>query len=285
VHGLIPRHRRKAGSGPPATALIAWIGADPQLRSAVDNAASHRRDTRRTRRAYTRSITAAVAACFALTCGAILSIAATMSDGVPGASTTLPLPSQASAATPGQAVSPVPSEEVDPDPSGSSATAPTAMSRQAPRSASGPSANGPADQLTSVHSGQLDSHVAAIATRPPARPASPRRVDTPGDPGALASVVDASELARSGRTAASGRSGDQNAGNTVKPIVPDTIRSPGTQGGVSSPGVAQPSSPTPTVNQKPTSTRRQPVLSSDSSSHSGSTPRQSPATTPDSTSH
>jgi hypothetical protein len=208
-----------------------------------------------------------------------------MSDGVPGASTTLPLPSQANAATPGQAVSPVPSEEVDPDPTGSSATTPTAMNRQAPRSASGPSANGPADQLTSVHSGQLDSHVAAIATRPPARPASPRHVDTPGDPDALTSVVDASELARSGRTAASGRSGDQDeSDNTAKPIVPAAIRSPGTQGGISSPGVAQPSSPTPTVNQKPTSTRRQPVLSSDSSSHSGSTPRQSPDTTPDSTS-
>lgn len=111
MHALTPRHRRKAGSGPPARALIAWIGADPRLRSVAE--ASRRRETDLPPPATTRTARAAVIACMVLACGAVLGVADTVNDGnlaPPQNSTTLAL-SQNSATAPDQetsAVSPVP---------------------------------------------------------------------------------------------------------------------------------------------------------------------------------
>jgi hypothetical protein len=80
VHRLIPRHRRKAGSGPPANALIAWIGTDPYLRDAAATA-SYRRWTALPTPSSTRSAGAAVVTCFALACAAVLGITAIISHG------------------------------------------------------------------------------------------------------------------------------------------------------------------------------------------------------------
>lgn len=80
--GLIPRRRRKAGSGPPATALIAWIGTDPYLRSAVAQIQSKRRETDLPQPANTSLAKAAAAACFIVVCGTVLSITAIISDGL-----------------------------------------------------------------------------------------------------------------------------------------------------------------------------------------------------------
>jgi hypothetical protein len=98
VHELTARHRRKAGSGPPANALIAWISADPHLRSV---AASHRRETAASLPRHTRAAKAAVAACFALAGGAVLGITAIVDDGLvaPRASSPSPVLSQGAGPT------------------------------------------------------------------------------------------------------------------------------------------------------------------------------------------
>lgn len=80
MHGLTPRHRRKAGSGPPADALIAWIGTDTYLREAAATA-SYRRWTALPMPSNTRSAGAAVVTCFALACAAVLGITAIISHG------------------------------------------------------------------------------------------------------------------------------------------------------------------------------------------------------------
>lgn len=80
MYGLKPRHRRKAGSGPPANALIAWIGADPYLRKAAVTA-NHRREIALPPPANSRTAKAAVAACIVLAFSAVLGIT-TLSDGL-----------------------------------------------------------------------------------------------------------------------------------------------------------------------------------------------------------
>jgi len=80
VHALTPRHRRKAGSGPPANALIAWISTDPYLRDAATTA-SHRREIDVPLLSGTRSAKAAVAACFVLACAAVIGITEIVSHG------------------------------------------------------------------------------------------------------------------------------------------------------------------------------------------------------------
>jgi hypothetical protein len=80
VHALTPRHRRKAGSGPPASALIAWIITDPYLRDAATTA-SHRREIDLPLLSGTRSAKAAVAACFVLACAAAMGITEIVSHG------------------------------------------------------------------------------------------------------------------------------------------------------------------------------------------------------------
>ena len=80
MHALTPRHRRKAGSGPPANALIAWISTDPYLRDAATTA-RHRREIDLPLLSDTRSAKAAVAACFVLACAAVLGITEIVSHG------------------------------------------------------------------------------------------------------------------------------------------------------------------------------------------------------------
>ena len=80
VHALTPRHRRKAGSGPPANALIAWIRTDPYLRDAATTV-SHRREIDLPLLFDTRSAKAAVAACFVLACAAVMGITEIVSHG------------------------------------------------------------------------------------------------------------------------------------------------------------------------------------------------------------
>lgn len=87
MHTLTPRHRRKAGSGPPANALLAWIGTDPYLRDATTTA-NHRRGLALPLPSRARSATAAVVVCFLLTCGAVMGITQIISHGrVPEPST------------------------------------------------------------------------------------------------------------------------------------------------------------------------------------------------------
>lgn len=77
---LVPRHRRKAGSGPPAHALIAWIGTDPYLREAAATA-SYQREIALPLPSRIRSAKMAVVACFVLACGAVLGITTIISHG------------------------------------------------------------------------------------------------------------------------------------------------------------------------------------------------------------
>ena len=78
--GLTPRHRRKPGSGPPASALIAWISADPYLRDAVATVCHrHQMDLAGLSRA--RATKAAAAACFVVTWIAVLGISTIISHG------------------------------------------------------------------------------------------------------------------------------------------------------------------------------------------------------------
>ena len=78
--GLTPRHRRKSGSGPPASALIAWISTDPYLR---DTAATvcHRHQMDLVGLSRARATKAAAAACFVVTCIAVLGISTIISHG------------------------------------------------------------------------------------------------------------------------------------------------------------------------------------------------------------
>lgn len=78
-----PRHRRKAGSGPPAAALIAWIGADARLYSAAAATADCQYKTDLRPSATARPARAPTAS-FALVCGALLAAAASISQGLWG---------------------------------------------------------------------------------------------------------------------------------------------------------------------------------------------------------
>lgn len=80
MHTLTPRHRRKAGSGPPANALMAWIGTDPYLRDAATTA-NHRCELDLPLPSRARVAAAAVAVCFLLTCGAVVGITQIISHG------------------------------------------------------------------------------------------------------------------------------------------------------------------------------------------------------------
>jgi hypothetical protein len=266
VHGLIPRHRRKAGSGPPATALIAWIGTDPYLRRAVAGAASHRRETELPAPANTRSAKVAVAVCFALACGAVLGVMATLSDGlvVPRGISTPPVLGQGNAATPGQGVSPDLPEEVDPHPMSSSTPAaktPTEVNRQAPQHLSGPRADGQVDHLASDHPSQPDGYVRSGTTTPPARSVSPPGTDKPGDshqPQPMEPVkpdkpVKPNNTGKPGDTTTLGGAvTPSGAANPSGAVNPDGAGA-GTQGGSGNPGSqASPSPRISTPNQRST---------------------------------
>jgi hypothetical protein len=139
-----PRHRRKAGSGPPAAALIAWIGTDrrePDLRPSSNYRSA-------------RNIVASVA----LACGAVLAVTVSTAAEVLGprdATTTPTIPHD----------HPVPANQLGPnavlppDP----AAAQPAMVRQAPQSIPVPPA----------------TEDVAEATQPPAAPQAPAAARPP----------------------------------------------------------------------------------------------------------
>ena len=133
------RHHRKAGSGPPAAALIAWIGADTNRYGTANG----RREPDLRSPASTQPARAA-AASVALVCGAVLAVTASVTEGGLGPldATTAPVIPQAS---PDQAVSPVPAKQVDRDRAASPVPAAVLppLIRQAPKSIPVPPATEP----------------------------------------------------------------------------------------------------------------------------------------------
>jgi hypothetical protein len=80
VNRSVPRRHRKAGSGPPAAVLIAWIGTDPYLREAAATA-SYRHEITLPLPSRARSAKMAVATCFVLASSAVLGITTIISHG------------------------------------------------------------------------------------------------------------------------------------------------------------------------------------------------------------
>jgi hypothetical protein len=268
VHGLSSRHRRKAGSGPPANALIAWIGADPHLRSVV---ASHRRETDRPLPPHTRAAKTAVVACFVLTGGAVLGITAAVNDGLlaPLASSPSPVLTQDNAAAPGQIPARAPAAGTQPDPAVFPAPAPiTTQSMVANHQAPQPI---PAPPVTHVAvddpSGSPVGHVSASVAAPATHPVSPHRADPPhpdgpiapikptgtGKPGTPATSADSGDSANptgpvklAGSDHSAGAGNPAGTGNSMDPssgIVPSTARpsdasKPGGRGKPSASGAA-----------------------------------------------
>jgi hypothetical protein len=197
MHGLIPRHHRKAGSGPPATALIAWISADPHLRNAVTRTKSHRRETTLPLPATTHLAKAAVAACFVLAFSAVLDITTNMSDGLvlsplPSGSNISNVLSQGTTDIRNQAVSPTPPQSAEQN-SAISATPTTTASvvASAEQPQPVPPVPKPSAHPAPDHPGQPGGYVTSSTASPPAHPVTPRRTgktgnsDKPGKPGAI----------------------------------------------------------------------------------------------------
>lgn len=171
---LRPRHRRKAGFGPPAKALIAWIVTDPYLRQAAA-AASYRRTIDRLP-SHTRSATAAVAACFVLACGTVLGITAIINHGRTGAQypiATPPLADHGIAAAPPPESVPITPAEVGPHPVISSGPAAVGPMLADP-AASPPTAVPPAAQRTDqVADGDRDGPTRYVRSGAVVRPVPP----------------------------------------------------------------------------------------------------------------
>ena len=105
MHAQAPRHRRKAGSGPPASALIAWLSTDPYLRD-VATTVSHRREIAVPLLSETRSAKAATAVCFVLACAALVGITEIASHGRAVAQDTITTAHPIVAMTPADAANP-----------------------------------------------------------------------------------------------------------------------------------------------------------------------------------
>ncbi len=266
MHGLSSRHRRKAGSGPPANALIAWIGADPHLRSV---GASHRRGTDLALPSHTRAAKVAVAACFVLTGGAVLGITTAVNDGLlaPLASSPSPVLTQDNAAPPGQIPARAPATGSQPDPTVLPAPAPITTESmvanpQTPQHIPAAPATTQSGHVA-VHDpggspvGHVGSSVAAPATHPvsphradpphPARPMhpdgpiapiQPTGADKPGPtvtPATSAGAVDSANPTDPGKLAGSDHPADTGnpagTGNSMDPSDPaDSADPPGTVG-------------------------------------------------------
>ncbi len=152
------RHRRKAGSGPPAAALIAWIGTDSQRCSTTNSVYQADLPPPASSRPVRN-----VAASVALACGAVLAVAVGTTEvvlGPPEATTPQALPQDhltypGDTTYPGpdptgpnptgsyQAAPPVAAQQVDPDPvtSPAPAAAHPPVVRQAPQSTPVPPAS------------------------------------------------------------------------------------------------------------------------------------------------
>jgi hypothetical protein len=184
VHELTARHRRKAGSGPPANALIAWIGADPHLRTV---AASHRRRTAASLPSNTLAVKAAAAACFALAGGGILGISTIVNDGLVAPLTSSPSPVLSQDTGPSRTAAPGYVAGVQPHPTVFPAPATTqsmVASRPTPQPIPAPAvptpsghiaADGPSTSPQRDVSPRRDIRSSEAA---PAHPVAPRRADT-----------------------------------------------------------------------------------------------------------
>jgi hypothetical protein len=183
VHGLPARHRRKTGSGPPASALIAWIGADPILRSGLAATVSRRRETDLPPPASTHSARAAVVACFVLACGAVLGVTATVNDGLLAQreNSTPPVLDHDNAAAPDHGVPPVPSQRAEPGRVVSlppAAMTPMGASGQALPPLAAPPGGGQVDQMIRHDASQPAEKVYSGPAAPPFH-STPRHMDLP----------------------------------------------------------------------------------------------------------
>jgi hypothetical protein len=207
VHRLVPRHRRKAGSGPPANALIAWIGTDTYLRDAAATA-SYRRWTALPMPSNTRSAGAAVVTCFALACTAVLGITAIISHGRATAQYKIATPSlfgRGGALTPSPKASlalPAEGSGVSPTPAD---IAPMLAERGGPQSITVPPVAKNVDQMASDHLSSPQGNVTLNATPAPVPPISSRHIDKPSNSG---KPVDQVETVAVGEPSSSSKPGD-----------------------------------------------------------------------------
>ncbi|MGH3783398.1 MAG: hypothetical protein ACRDRO_22960 [Pseudonocardiaceae bacterium] len=270
--------------------MIAWIGADPHLRSVV---ASHRRATAAPLPPNTRGAKAAVAACFVLAGGAILGITAIVNDGLvaPVASNPSPVLSQDAAATPGPPAARGPGAAIRPNSPAPIATESMTLDRQAQQPIPAPPAGSQsghvaADDRASNLVGYGGFSVAAPETRPvsphradplphPDRPVAPIKPTGAGKPSSGNSVG-------SGNLPSTAGGGDSGKpGDIGKLIVSGAAGGDkGTRDGVATPGVEQSSSPRiSTFGQKQTSTHGSisadgPTARMESASGQRSSPKQ-----------
>jgi hypothetical protein len=227
VHGLDSRHRRRAGSGPPANALIAWIGADPRLRSAV---ASHRRVTDLPLPSHTRAVKVAVAACFVLTGGAVLGITAAVNDGLlaPLASNPSPVLTQDVAAAPGQIPARAPAVGIQPDPRVFPApapitTQPMVANHRAPQTIlAAPAAAQSGPDAAHDRGGSPVAHVSSSVAAPTTHSASPHRAD-PGHPDKPTAPIKPADAAKPAPTVTPTSAAD--AGDSANPTDPAKLAS------------------------------------------------------------
>jgi hypothetical protein len=180
VHELTARHRRKAGSGPPANALIAWIGADPYLRRVT---ASHRRGIPAPLPPHTRATKAAVAACVALAGGGILGITAIINDELVAPLASNPSPVLSQHPGPGRAAAPGPAVAgIQPNPmvfSAPAATQSMVANRQASQPVPAPPADAPSEHIAADDPSSSSRRVIGSSVAAPGRhPITPHRAET-----------------------------------------------------------------------------------------------------------
>ena len=233
MHGLTSRHRRKAGSGPPANALIAWIGADPHLRSV----ASHRRTTVASLPTNTPGTKAAVAAFVVLAGGAIMGITAIVNDGLvaPVASNPSPVLSQDAAATPGPAAPRGPVAGTGPNPMVSPAPIATesmTLNRQpqqpSPTLPEGSSSSGPV------------GYGGSSTTAPATQPVSPHRADPPPRSNRLTAPTTSHAGKPDSTVTLAGSANARNSADSIAPNKPASSEHPASAGSGSPAGSGNP---------------------------------------------
>lgn len=179
-----PRHRRKAGSGPPAAALIAWIGTHPHR---YNNATAEGASEPDLRPPASTGPARKVAASVALVCGAVIAVTASTTEGIlgPHDTTTTPVIPQAGPAprapdqtAPGLATLPVPAKQVEKNMafSPAPAAAQVGVVRQAPKSIPVPPAT---EQVAEVAAAPPAAVPPAPAPRAAAPPATAPRATAP----------------------------------------------------------------------------------------------------------
>ena len=212
---LIPRHRRKAGSGPPANALIAWIGSDPYLRDAAVTA-SYRRWMALPMPANTRSAGAAVVACFVLACGAVLGITAIISHGRAAGQHKIAPPlqfSEGAAVTPGTEPSPTLSTGSSLAPAG---MAPMIADHAAPQPLAVPTTAKKVDQVTGDHARDAAGYPSPAAT------ATPAAAIPAGEPSKVSKAADHVQRVTTGKLGATSQPGNAGKPSDPRPLLAES---------------------------------------------------------------